>query len=200
MYYFSSCSSSSQGTITDDSGIHSGNTFNTNDNKNNGREEGSSNNSSPSINAQYREVEKEQPSSGLFGGLGRSQATRRPIRKLPSVPGVNSKQAHIVNLPSLISSSKSVERKSTRTLPSLPTISFSTNKNSKTTASKENTTTNDKSNSKQHKESSEGSAANANSTSSPNGGWIKPSTRLSNFFRSVKFSRFDSNFNFINDA
>ena len=123
--FYSSCSSSSQGTITDDSGIHSGNTFNTNEKENNSREEDSSNNSSPSVNVQYRETENEPQNSGIFGGLGRSQVTRRPIRKLPAVPGVNSKQAHIVNLPSLISSSKSVERKSTRALPSLPTISFS---------------------------------------------------------------------------
>ena len=76
------------------------------------------------MNGQYRDSEKDQPNSGMFGGLGRSQATRRSIRKLPNVPGVNSKHAHIVNLPSLISSSKSVERKSTRTLPSLPTNLF----------------------------------------------------------------------------
>ena len=191
MHYFSSCSSSSQGTITDDSGIHSGNTFNTNDKENNGRNEGSSNNSSPSINAQYRETEKEPQRSGIFGGLGRSQATRRPIRKLPSVPGVNSKQAHIVNLPSLISNSKSVERKSIRTLPSLPTNIFSNNKNQKTTASKETASANEKSNNKQHKISSAFSPVNENMAPISNGGWIKSSNRLSNFFRSVKFSRLD---------
>ena len=146
-----SCSSSSQGTITDDSGIHSGNTFNTNEKENAG-----SNNSSPSMNGQYRDSEKDSSSSGVFGGLGRSQATRRPIRKLPNVPGVNSKQAHIVNLPSLISSSKSVERKSTRTLPSLPTNLFSSgSKNSQKTdgiSSKSNIGSNEKCTSKASKE------------------------------------------------
>ena len=178
-----SCSSSSQGTITDDSGIHSGNTFNTNEKENAG-----SNNSSPSINGQYRDSEKDYPSSGVFGGLGRSQATRRPIRKLPNVPGVNSKQAHIVNLPSLISSSKSVERKSTRTLPSLPTNLFSSgSKNSQKTdgiSSKSNIGSNEKCTSKASKEIVQ--SPNNNES----GGWIKSTTRLSNFFRSVKFSRF----------
>ena len=178
-----SCSSSSQGTITDDSGIHSGNTFNTNDKENDG-----SNNSSPSINTQYRDSDKDQQHSGMFGGLGRSQATRRPIRKLPNVPnGVNSKQAHIVNLPSLISSSKSVERKSTRTLPSLPANLFSSgNKNSQKmdgSNSKGKMNSNDKPNNKTNKEASHLPQNNEN------GGWIKSTTRLSNFFRSVKFSR-----------
>lgn len=154
-----------------------------------------SNNSSPSINAQYRDSEKDQQSSGMFGGLGRSQATRRPIRKLPNVPGVNSKQAHIVNLPSLISSSKSVERKSTRTLPSLPANLFSSsNKNSQKTDgsnSKGNITSNDKQNNKSNKEVSHLTQNN------DSGGWIKSTTRLSNFFRSVKFSRLDYNLFYI---
>ena len=107
---------------------------------------------------------------------------------------MNSKQAHIVNLPSLISSSKSVERKSTRTLPSLPTISFSSmsnNKNQKNGASKENGFVSEKSGSKHQKESSASTPGNENITPISNGGWIKSTTRLSNFFRSVKFSRLD---------
>ena len=196
--FYSSCSSSSQGTITDDSGIHSGNTFNTNEKENNSREEDSSNNSSPSVNVQYRETENEPQNSGIFGGLGRSQVTRRPIRKLPAVPGVNSKQAHIVNLPSLISSSKSVERKSTRALPSLPTISFSSisnSKNQKIGSQKENNgRAVEKPNTKSNKGSLDFSNANDNSSQATHGGWIKSTTRLSNFFRSVKFSRWDNQY------
>ena len=139
------------------------------------------------MNEKYRDSEKDQPNSGVFGGLGRSQATRRPIRKLPNVPGVNSKQAHIVNLPSLISSSKSVERKSTRTLPSLPTNLFSSsNKNNQkidSHSSKGNITSNEKLTNKSNKDTV---MSNNNNES---GGWIKSTTRLSNFFRSVKFSR-----------
>ena len=139
------------------------------------------------MNEKYRDSEKDQPNSGVFGGLGRSQATRRPIRKLPNVPGVNSKQAHIVNLPSLISSSKSVERKSTRTLPSLPTNLFSSsNKNNQridSHSSKGNATSNEKFANRSNKDTV---PSNNNNES---GGWIKSTTRLSNFFRSVKFSR-----------
>ena len=65
-FFIRSCSSSSQGTITDDSGIHSGNTFNTNNKGNIEQAVGSSNGSSPSISIQYRDTQKEQHNKDNF--------------------------------------------------------------------------------------------------------------------------------------
>ena len=126
-----SCSSSSQGTVTDDSGIHSGQT------PNNSIE--GSQNPSPGSSPVLQQVDKN------FNFIGRSDATRRPIRKLPAVP--SAKQAHIIDLTSL-NNRGSDKTKVSRTLPTLPSLG-----NPKTSS-----------------------------------GWLRPN-RLSNFFRSVKFSR-----------
>ena len=99
---------------------------------------------------------------GMFVG-NRGDVTRRPIRKLPTLP--SAKQAHIVNLTSLTrggaSGNTENNRKSMRTLPSLPLFGGGGTSNSSP-------------------------AKQAGGSSATN--WIK-SARLSNFFRSVKFSR-----------
>ena len=125
--------------VSDDSGIHS------------------SNPESPLVLGAAGDVDPK----GVFVG-NRGDVTRRPIRKLPTLP--SAKQAHIVNLTSLTRGASSNEnnRKSMRTLPSLPLFGGGGSNNSSPA-----------------KQSGTGSATN----------WIK-SVRLSNFFRSVKFSRY----------